>query len=1208
MSGSDFYGADTLHKEVYIRKGHEDWNEINLNPGGIASTLQDVKTQQRAGAYAYKKIPNRFIYWRTEGNVLEMVEESLDVTLHGNQIRYKFTDSQVLDGLTVTETMKRLIILVPTVSSLHVFTYPHPEKLLKKGFGEVSSLSVFHGISESDATDPQTYHQLNCSSSAIVSCTSCIANNGEAIFALGLANASVLLVIVDSVSGLSSSRILSHDNIVPRFLTGILGKDGGEWVPVSLILHYIKKELFLFTLCRGGSLRVWSVDRGSFITSLCVKLTSQTTLKAQKHKMCKGYINGTFILHCCVQGAAIVTLAPDYGNGVFNFTTISEIPIQPGFEVTNMCPGEEGYFWCSWLTLDESPAVTKNNVIHPGFSKVALTRPSLQVPVSDYIPRDPASHYLDAIFSSGFFTSLDIAKAISLYKITAVIKPNIDVAEQICAIVETEIYSEIGEQELDDDEFLDIAFRCWNRLYSCCSQYIISSMLPLGMVWLGDYLVLIQECGFSIVVDIEPLELFMTTAVKSSQFPQVGYGWLVEKLRDINLESGIVKLELSIHTGESIDELSILQEAADLIHPSKQLDDALSIFYEEGLGRSLNCLIEELAVPEDFNKDGTWESFCSYSGVGAVTSAFRDYVAVRLKICEKMLLLTELAMRDDDGAADRTQHRSLAALCKAYYILKWICTSKSTGNAPMIHVFSLVNPTSIMQSSLEQCVLGLANCLWPLATNSTLAQHLLSTKQYALLQTFARLVGINNWSLLLAESYILTGQPGKAFDVCLKNAGSDVVHFLNAIRLFEKHSRSDLVIEMATKALELLIVSHSDRETLESALFVHELGMENYDAAWSWIESCSSWSRRSDFLQRLVANMISEGKLTDLISFSYTGLLDELEKLLASRARSLTFGLATNYYNILYAFHVKHENFKKAASIMLEKALRADTAEVQWKCYGACLSSLMLINDPQQAWLVRPNPFSQEDAVEILEIEDIQREFELSGARYNLDGCSPDASQEEVIALCVTQKLYKTALRLANMCKLSCAPCIQAFTASCAALSEQSISWHWLKANEIDDIIITESNANEMLWRILERCILKYEKENETVLHRASANQLLTVGLFIPTWLLQSYKKRNSSELLRLFVQHGYLEEAEELACEYLNAALGIGREHFSIDFPLHLSSPPLCLPLQTIDILLLELKHYNIGDRLQKKLDTYVNTISRITLERPMIVSTKKK
>lgn len=69
---------------------------------------------------------------RTENNVLEVVEESLDVTLHGNQIRYKFTDSQVLEGLSVTETYHRIIILVPTVSSLHIFTYPHPDKLFAK--------------------------------------------------------------------------------------------------------------------------------------------------------------------------------------------------------------------------------------------------------------------------------------------------------------------------------------------------------------------------------------------------------------------------------------------------------------------------------------------------------------------------------------------------------------------------------------------------------------------------------------------------------------------------------------------------------------------------------------------------------------------------------------------------------------------------------------------------------------------------------------------------------------------------------------------------------------------------------------------------------------------------------------------------------------------------------------------------------------------
>lgn len=52
--------------------------------------------------------------------------------------------------------------------------------------------------------------------------------------------------------------------------------------------------------------------------------------------------------------------------------------------------------------------------------------------------------------------------------------------------------------------------------------------------------------------------------------------------------------------------------------------------------------------------------------------------------------------------------------------------------------------------------------------------------------------------------------------------------------------------------------------------------------------------------------------------------------------------------------------------------------------------------------------------------------------------------------MCVTQKHFKSALRLANMCKLSCAPVIQEFTASCVALAEDAVTWHWLKNNEID--------------------------------------------------------------------------------------------------------------------------------------------------------------
>lgn len=146
-----------------------------------------------------------------------------------------------------------------------------------------------------------------------------------------------------------------------------------------------------------------------------------------------------------------------------------------------------------------------------------------------------------------------------------------------------------------------------------------------------------------------------------------------------------------------------------------------------------------------------------------------------------------------------------------------------------------------------------------------------------------------------------------------------------------------------------------------------------------------------------------------------------------------------------------------------------------------------------------------------------------------------------------------------------------------------------------------------MCWRILERCIMKYERKNETVLHRACANELLVICYFLPTWLLKSYKKLNSSELLRLYLQHGYLEEASDLACEYLNAALGVGREDFSIEAPLHAMSPPLCMPLDTIDILLLELKHHNLEENLQKTLNKYVDTVMRLTNEKPLLWPRRK-
>lgn len=67
----------------------------------------------------------------TNQDVLELIEQSLDVNLSGNRIRYRFVDTPILDGITIHETHGSVVILVPTVCSVHRLIFPHPRRLYR---------------------------------------------------------------------------------------------------------------------------------------------------------------------------------------------------------------------------------------------------------------------------------------------------------------------------------------------------------------------------------------------------------------------------------------------------------------------------------------------------------------------------------------------------------------------------------------------------------------------------------------------------------------------------------------------------------------------------------------------------------------------------------------------------------------------------------------------------------------------------------------------------------------------------------------------------------------------------------------------------------------------------------------------------------------------------------------------------------------------
>ena len=60
---------------------------------------------------------------------MELIEESLDYDLYGSKVRFHFQDMAVLGGVSVHESHGCVVVLVPTVASVHRLIFPHPNKL-----------------------------------------------------------------------------------------------------------------------------------------------------------------------------------------------------------------------------------------------------------------------------------------------------------------------------------------------------------------------------------------------------------------------------------------------------------------------------------------------------------------------------------------------------------------------------------------------------------------------------------------------------------------------------------------------------------------------------------------------------------------------------------------------------------------------------------------------------------------------------------------------------------------------------------------------------------------------------------------------------------------------------------------------------------------------------------------------------------------------
>lgn len=91
--------------------------------------------------------------------------------------------------------------------------------------------------------------------------------------------------------------------------------------------------------------------------------------------------------------------------------------------------------------------------------------------------------------------------------------------QRVCLAVENEIQSKLKETEVTDEDYLECAEWCWQRFYSCCIQYHVADLKPLGLLVLPSVAgaILLKKAAYSFLRPLDATEHLMLCSEFSSR-------------------------------------------------------------------------------------------------------------------------------------------------------------------------------------------------------------------------------------------------------------------------------------------------------------------------------------------------------------------------------------------------------------------------------------------------------------------------------------------------------------------------------------------------------------------------------------------------------------------------------------------------------------------------------------------------------------------
>jgi nuclear pore complex protein Nup160 len=171
-----------------------------------------------------------------------------------------------------------------------------------------------------------------------------------------------------------------------------------------------------------------------------------------------------------------------------------------------------------------------------------------------------------------------------------------------------------------------------------------------------------------------------------------------------------------------------------------------------------------------------------------------------------------------------------------------------------------------------------------------------------------------------------------------------------------------------------------------------------YDIAHSALFLIHDHAIQLSSLRTLVISMCEQSSAAQLLDLPFIGLQDEVDEILAQKCQSIqdvTIGVP--FHKILYAWRIRHSDFRGAASVSLERLQRLQTSSVGNNIPSCDLDDgedeletpvtkqyLTLINalscvDPKQAWVLAEPVTKKNGVVEkrkVVTLEEARRGYQ----------------------------------------------------------------------------------------------------------------------------------------------------------------------------------------------------------------------------------------